>query len=169
MYSCVRSLGISGIDGYEVTVECNIAQGLPAFDVVGLPDAAVKESRDRVRAAIKNSGAKFPPSHVTLNLAPANTKKSGSLYDLPILLAILSASGGFPALPDAAAFVGEVSLEGRLRAVKGVLPMALAAKKFGITELYVPAKNAAEATLAEGLTVYGVEDVGALAAHFSGE
>ena len=169
MYSRVRSLGLNGIEGYEVTVECNIATGLAAFDVVGLPDAAVKESRDRVRAAIKNSGAKFPPSHVTVNLAPANTKKSGSLYDLPILLAMLSASGEYPAPPDNAAFLGEVSLEGKLRAVPGVLPMALAAKSLGIDELYVPAENAAEATLADGLTVYAVDGIGALAAHLSGE
>ena len=169
MYSRVRSLGLNGIEGYEITVECNIAQGLPAFDVVGLPDAAVKESRDRVRAAIKNSGAKFPTSHVTVNLAPANTKKTGSLYDLPILLAMLSASGEYPALPENAAFLGEVSLEGKLRAVPGVLPMALAAKNIGIDALYVPAENAAEATLADGLTVYAVDTVGSLAAHFSGE
>ena len=96
MYSHVRSLGISGIDGFEVSVECYISNGLPGFDVVGLPDAAVKESRDRVRAAVKNCGFRFPTGHITLNLAPANTKKFGSMYDLPILLCILAASDPKP-------------------------------------------------------------------------
>ena len=99
MFSRVSSLGIHGIDGYEVTVECYITNGLPGFEVVGLPDTAVKESRERVRAAVKNSGFKFPVSRITLNLAPAGTKKTGTLYDLPILLAILSATKSVH-LPD---------------------------------------------------------------------
>ncbi|MBQ7565553.1 MAG: YifB family Mg chelatase-like AAA ATPase [Oscillospiraceae bacterium] len=169
MFSRVRSLGISGIDGFEVTAECFISGGLPAFDVVGLPDAAVKESRDRVRAAIKSSGFKFPVSRITLNLAPADRKKSGSMYDLPILLSILGASDAVR-LPDASsAFLGELSLEGNLRPVPGVLPMALAAVNMGVRALYVPAENAAEATLADGLTVYGVRSVRQLAAHLSGD
>ena len=92
MISRLLSLGLNGISGYCVAVECFISGGLPAFDIVGLPDAAVKEARERVRAAIKNSGFKFPPSRITLNLAPANTRKSGTLYDLPILLGILVAT-----------------------------------------------------------------------------
>lgn len=169
MFSRVNSMGIRGIDGYEVSVECYITNGLPAFDVVGLPDAAVKEARERVRAAIKNSGFKFPVSRITLNLAPASTKKSGTLYDLPILLGILSATGSIR-LPDVrCAFLGELSLEGKVRGVCGVLPMALAAAQCGVKELYVPVENAAEASLAEGLTVYGVRDIKSIAAHFSGE
>ena len=168
MISRVRSLGLLGISGYEVLVECYITGGLPAFEVVGLPDAAVKESRERVRAAIKNCGYKFPVSRITLNLAPAGTKKSGTMYDLPILLGILSASE-LIRLPEApCAFLGELSLEGKLRPVAGVLPMALAAKELGIKELYVPAENAAEATLAGIDTVYGVDSVQTLAAHLSG-
>ena len=169
MLSRVRSLGLSGIDGFEVSVECFISGGLPGFDVVGLPDAAVKESRDRVRAAVKSCGFKFPVSRITLNLAPANLKKTGSTYDLPILLSILAASEAIRLPGQTAAFLGELSLEGKLRPVPGVLPMALAAAKLGVTELFVPAENAAEATLADGITVYGVGSVRDLTAHFSGE
>lgn len=169
MICSVRSLGINGITGYEVTVECYISNGLPSFDVVGLPDAAVKEARDRVRAAVKNCGFKFPVSRITLNLAPAGTKKSGTLYDLPILLGILAAAGDLKLPAASAAFVGELSLEGKLRGISGVLPMALAARDAGIAELYVPAENAAEATLAGGVTVFPVRDVGQLAAHLRGE
>ena len=169
MLSHVRSLGLSGISGYEVSVECYITNGLPGFEVVGLPDAAVKESRERVRAAVKNCGYKFPVSRITLNLAPAGTRKSGTLYDLPILLGILAASGAVKLPERASAFLGELSLEGELRPVAGILPMALAAKELGIEVLYVPASNAAEATLADGLTVYGIKNVRELTAHLSGE
>ena len=168
MMGHVRSMGLRGLDGYEISVECYITNGLPGFDVVGLPDAAVKEARERVRAAIKNCGYKFPVSRITLNLAPAGTKKTGTLYDLPILLGILEASGLVKLPKQPCVFLGELSLEGKLRPVTGVLPMALAAKKLGVEALYVPKENAAEATLAEGLTVYGVESVPALTAHLSG-
>ena len=168
MLSHVRSMGLLGIEGYEVSVECFITNGLPAFDVVGLPDAAVKESRERVRAAIKNCGFKFPVSRITLNLAPAGTKKSGTLYDLPILLGILAASELVKLPKTPCAFLGELSLQGELRPVSGVLPMALAAKECGVKELYVPEENAAEATLAGGLTVYGVHSVRQLIAHLQG-
>ena len=169
MVVTVRSLGLTGIRGYEVTVECFLSGGLPAFDMVGLPDAAVKESRERVRAAVKNCGAKFPVSRITVNLAPARVRKEGTLYDLPILLGILAAVEELKPLPQDAAFLGELSLTGALRPVTGVLPMALCAARLGIKTLYVPAQNAAEATLADGLTVYGVEDVSQLIAHLSGD
>ena len=169
MVVTVRSLGLSGITGYEVSAECFLSGGLPAFDVVGLPDAAVREARERVRAAVKNCGAKFPVSRITVNLAPAGQKKAGTVYDLPILVGILAACGDLPALPPDAAFIGELSLTGALRGVTGVLPMAMAAKTAGIRQLFVPAENAAEATLAGGLTVYGVPGVKALAAHLKGE
>ena len=169
MVVTVRSLGLTGIRGYEVTVECFLSGGLPAFDMVGLPDSAVKESRERVRAAVKNCGAKFPVSRITVNLAPARVRKEGTLYDLPILLGILAAAEELKPLPQDAAFLGELSLTGALRPVTGVLPMALCAARLGIKTLYVPAQNAAEATLADGLTVYGVEDVSQLIAHLSGD
>ena len=169
MISRLLSLGLNGINGYCVAVECFISGGLPAFDIVGLPDAAVKEARERVRAAIKNSGFKFPPSRITLNLAPANTRKSGTLYDLPILLGILVATEHCRLPKKPSAFVGELSLEGRLRPVNGVLSMAIAARDEGIQELYVPAENAREATLAGGITVYPVHTVRQLVAHLRGE
>jgi magnesium chelatase family protein len=169
MVSKIRSLGLRGIGGYEVSVECFLSGGLPAFDIVGLPDTAVKEARDRVRAAIKNIGLTFPVSRLTLNLAPADTKKAGTVYDLPMLLAILAAAGDLKAPPEHAAFFGELSLTGELRAVRGALPMALAARRAGIRELYVPADNAPEAAFADGLTVYPVPDAAALLAHLKGE
>ena len=136
---------------------------------IGLPDAAVRESRERVRAAIKNSGFRFPVSRITLNLAPAGTKKTGTLYDLPILLGILAAQELVRLPREPSAFLGELSLEGKLRPVNGVLPMAIAARKAGIRTLYVPAENAREATLAGGLTVIPVKEVRQLAAHLRGE
>ena len=169
MISRVSSLGLHGIDGYEVSVECYISNGLPGFDVVGLPDTAVKEARDRVRAAIKNNGYKFPVSRITLNLAPASTKKSGTQYDLPIFLGILSAMGAVRLPRERSAYLGELSLEGKLRPVTGVLPMALAARDAGIEAIYVPAENGLEASLADGVKVYAVDDVKSLAAHLAGE
>ena len=169
MICSVRTLGISGIQGSGVTAECYISNGLPGFDIVGLPDAAVKEARERVRAAAKNSGFTFPVSRITVNLAPANTKKAGSHYDLPILIGILAAAGGVRRPKSTSAFIGEVSLEGTLRPVSGVLPMALAAKREGIQALFVPAENAAEATLARGPAVYPIRNVRELAQGLNGE
>ena len=169
MISHLNSLSLNGISGYPVSVECFISSGLPGFDIVGLPDAAVKEARERVRAAIKNSGFKFPVSRITLNLAPADTKKSGTLYDLPILLDILIATEVCRAPQGKAAFLGELSLEGKLRRVNGVLPMAIAARKYGFETLYVPKENAREATLAEGITVIPVKNVAQLVSHLKGE
>lgn len=165
----IRSLGLHGVTGYEVAAECDLSGGLPNFEIVGLPDAAVKEARERVRAAIKNSGFSFPVSRITVNLAPAHLRKAGTVYDLPILMGILAAGGqvSFPA--EGCAFVGELSLSGTLRPVAGMLPMALAARRAGIGVLYVPAGSAAEATLAGGLTVYPVETVAQLVRHLRGE
>lgn len=127
----VRSLGLSGISGYEVRAECDLSAGLPAFEIVGLPDAAVKEARDRVRAAIKNCGFTFPVSRITVNLAPANQRKGGTVYDLPILAGILAAGGQLRLDGPDSAYVGELSLSGSLRPVVGMLPMALAAPEGG--------------------------------------
>ena len=169
MICSVRTLGISGIQGSVVTAECYISNGLPGFDIVGLPDAAVKEARERVRAAAKSSGLSFPVSRITVNLAPANLKKAGTHYDLPILLSILAACGGVRRPKSTSAFIGELSLDGQLRPVSGVLPMALAAKREGIKALFVPAENAAEATLARGPAVYGIHNLKELAAGLNGE
>ena len=169
MICSVRTVGISGIRGSAVTAECYISNGLPGFDIVGLPDAAVKEARERVRAAAKNSGLSFPVSRITVNLAPANLKKAGTHYDLPILMSILAACGSVRRPRSTSAFIGEVSLEGKIRPVSGVLPMALAAKREGIKALLVPKENAAEATLARGPAIYGITDVRELAAGLNGE
>ena len=169
MICSVRTLGISGIQGSAVMAECYISNGLPGFDIVGLPDAAVKEARERVRAAAKSSGLSFPVSRITVNLAPANLKKAGTHYDLPILLSILAACGSVRRPKSTSAFLGELSLDGQLRPVSGVLPMALAAKREGIKVLFVPAENAAEATLARGPVVYGIHNLKELAAGLNGE
>ncbi|MFQ9832462.1 MAG: magnesium chelatase domain-containing protein [Oscillospiraceae bacterium] len=113
MLSKIQSLGCRGVTGYAVSVECHVSNGLPGFDIVGLPDAAVKEARERVRSAIKTNGMKFPVSRLTVNLAPADTRKAGTLYDLPVLLGILCATGEIRQPPATAAFLGEVSLAGR--------------------------------------------------------
>ena len=168
MVVCVDSLGLHGIQGYGVQVECDLSGGLPAFDLVGLPDAAVKEAKERVRSAIRNAGCKFPVSRITVNLSPADRKKEGTVYDLPILLGILKASGELEADLTGCAFVGEVGLTGQVRSVRGMLPMALAAREAGFQRLFVPADSAAEATLAEGIEVYPVETVAQLVAHLTG-
>lgn len=163
----VYSMGLGGIQGYGVSVECCITQGLPGFDIVGLPDAAVKESRERVRAAILNSGMQFPTGRITVNLAPAGTRKSGTIYDLPILLGILAATGQIRLPGDNWAFLGEVSMSGELRPLSGILPMAIAACKKGIDTLVVPAENGPEATLAGNLTVYAPKTVVELRDHLT--
>ena len=169
MICSVKTLAISGIQGSLVTAECFISSGLPGFDIVGLPDAAVKEARDRVRAAAKSSGLTFPVSRITVNLAPASLKKTGTHYDLPILLSILAAAGSVRRPKSTTAFLGEVSLDGQIRPISGVLPMALAAKDAGIEALFVPAENAAEATLARGPAVIPVHTVAELAGALNGE
>ena len=169
MICSVKTLGISGIQGSLIAAECFISNGLPGFDIVGLPDAAVKEARDRVRAAAKSSGLKFPVSRITVNLAPASLKKAGTHYDLPILLSILAAAGEVRRPKSTSAFLGEVGLDGSIRSVSGVLPMALEAKRVGIQALFVPAENAAEATLANGPAVYPVRTVRELAGALNGE
>lgn len=162
MICSVHTLGINGIQGNAITVECYISNGLPAFDIVGLPDAAVKEARERVRAAAKTSGMRFPTGRITVNLAPANLKKTGTHYDLPILLSIMSACGAVKRPRSSSAFIGELSLDGKIRPVNGVLPMAIAAKRAGFETLFVPAQNAAEATLSRGAAIIPVNTVAEL-------
>ena len=165
----VQSLGLHGITGYPVSVECDLSGGLPAFTIVGLPDAAVNEARERVRSAVKNCGFTFPVSRITVNLAPAHVKKIGTLYDLPILVGLLAAGGQLKLREEGCAFLGELSLSGQLRPCAGMLPMALAARELGVRKLFVPRENAAEATLAGGPEIYPVADVPQLVRHFTGE
>ncbi len=169
MLATIRSLGVKGIGGYGVSVEVFVSNGLVNFDIVGLPDTAVKEARERVRAAIKSNGFRFPVSRVTVNLAPADTKKAGTVYDLPIMLGILAATGIIKQPRKDTAFFGELSLNGELRPVNGALPMAVAAAREGVSELFVPADNAQEASYADGVTVYPVANVSELIAHLRGE
>ncbi len=168
MFSELKSVGLFGIDSYMIEVEADISSGLPAFDIVGLPDTAVKESRDRVRAALKNCGFKFPIGRITINLAPADLKKEGSIYDLPVLIAILKASGQLDSDIGDSVFIGEVSLDGRLRPVGGVLAITITALKSGIKNVFVPEENAAEAAIIEGINVYGINNIKQLIAHLTG-
>ena len=149
-------------------VECDLSAGLPAFDLVGLPDAAVKESRNRVRAALKNCGFDFPVSRITMNLAPADVRKEGPVYDLPLLIALLKATGQLNVNTDDCIFAGELSLSGALHPVRGVLSMAIEAGKLGYTRMFVPAENAYEAAVVTGLSVYPVPDVFTLIDHLRG-
>lgn len=169
MFAKLKTLGLFGIDAYIIEVEADISSGLPGFDIVGLPDAAVRESRDRVRAAIKNSGFKFPIGKITINLAPADMKKEGSVYDLPIMLAILCASKQISFNFDNSAFIGEVSLDGKIRKVNGILAMAIKARQEGIENFFLPVSNANEGAHVEDINIYGVESLSTLFAHFKGE
>ena len=157
MYALLNSFGLSGLQGFGVAVEADVSSGMDGFTLVGLPDTAVRESADRIRAAARNLKYRWPSGRVTANLAPADVRKTGPVYDLPLLLAVLAAAGQIPTPPKDTAFLGEVALDGSLRPVTGVLPMALTAAEQGFRALYLPAANAAEAAEAcsgAGLQVY---------------
>ncbi|MBI4457850.1 YifB family Mg chelatase-like AAA ATPase [Candidatus Uhrbacteria bacterium] len=168
----IRSAALVGLDAVPVEVEADVSRSLPNFIIVGLPDAAIRESRERVRVAVKRSGFAFPSTKVTVNLAPADIKKEGPAYDLPIAVAILVAHGTLvpPAgKVDRALFLGELAFDGTLKPVAGILPVAIAAASLGFTDLYVPAANAAEAALAPGVTVFPVASLTALVRHLQNE
>ena len=169
MFSKLFSIGNYGIESFLVEVEADISGGLPGFDIVGLPDAAVKESKDRVRAALKNCSFEYPVSRITINLAPADVKKEGPIYDMPILLALLKATDQLKADVNDCAFVGELSLSGDVRRINGVLPMVLGAKQAGIKRVFVPAENSAEGSVVDGIEVYPVSHIKQLMAHFRAE
>ena len=169
MFAKVTSLGLSGLAGYVVQVEADLSSGLPQFTLVGLPDSAVKESSERVRSAVKNLHYPWPSSRITINLAPADVRKTGPVYDLPLLVGLLAAQGVLPVPAPHQAFLGELGLDGTLRPVTGVLPMALAAVTLGVTELFLPAENAAEAAEAAGLTVYPARMASDVVRHLCGE
>ncbi len=163
-----NSLGLFGIDSFCVEVEADVSKGIPAFDIVGLPDASVKESKDRVRSALKNCGFNFPVVRIIINLAPADIKKEGPVYDLPILVALLQATSQINADLSDCAFVGELSLSGELRRINGVLPMAIKAKNSGIKKLFVPYENANEGAVVKGIEIYPVKNVFELVDHLKG-
>lgn len=167
MFAKVYSLGLFGLNAFPVDVEINLSKGLPRFEIVGLADAAVQESRERIKSALCTCGIIFPTSNCIVNLAPADRRKNGSVHDLAILMAILAALG-MVQVPEDAAVIGEVALNGNIRPVNGVLPMTLTAKQRGIRTIYVPLANAKEAAVVEDMTVYGVPDTKSLLAHLNG-
>jgi magnesium chelatase family protein len=168
MLAKVHSCAVVGLDAEPIFVEVDIASGLERVTLVGLPDTAVRESGERVRAAITNSGFFFPQHRLTINLAPADLRKEGPAYDLPIAVGILSATRQLMANLDDALILGELSLDGSVRHVNGVLPMASIAKAAGYQRLFVPAADAPEAALVEGIEVYAIDSLAALLHHFNG-
>ncbi len=168
MYADIRTFGVFGLNGYEVKAEADTARGFPSFDIVGLPDASVSESKDRVRFAAKNCGLNFPTAKVTVNLAPADVRKSGPAFDLPILLAVAKASGELCCDTADCAFVGELGLNGELRPVSGAISIAQAAAAAGIRRLFVPLENAGEAAFAD-VEVYGAAHAADVLRHLRGE
>ncbi|HTI14905.1 MAG TPA: YifB family Mg chelatase-like AAA ATPase [Dictyobacter sp.] len=171
MLAMARSCAVVGLEGALVEVEVDLASGLPAFMIVGLPDAAVNEAKERVRSAIKNSGCLFPHKRITVNLAPADIRKEGPVYDLPMAIGILLANGNITntEVVDEALFLGELSLDGSVRHTNGVLPMVAMAREKQIKKVFVPAVDALEATLVEGVEVFPVSTLQQLVAHLNGE
>lgn len=161
--------GINGIDGYRVEIEGASRAGLPAFDLVGLPDAAVKESKDRVRSALSNCGYRLPSAHFVFNLAPADIKKEGPIYDLPITVNLMRLAGYIKADVSDCAFIGELSLSGGVRPVNGVLPMVIKAREIGVKRIFVPAGNAREAAVVEGIDVFPVKSINQLKTFLDGD
>ena len=158
MLSIVKSMSLAGIDGYLIYVQVDVSSGMPGWDIVGLPDVSVKESKERVRTAIKNSGYELNSRKITVNLAPANTKKEGSFFDLPIAIGILVCTEVIlENIPENIAFVGELSLDGKLNKINGILPICIEAKKLGISKIIVPLENAKEASVVSGIEIYGAE------------
>ena len=171
MLSRIYSSGIFGIEGFEVVVECSAWDRIPRFDLVGLPDAAVKEAKNRVQSACENSGIKFPALDIMINLAPADVKKEGSAFDLAIIAAILQSDGRIPHDYDFSdkCLIGELSLSGDVRGVGGVLPMTVSARDSGKKEVFVPYENAGEAAVVDGITVYGVKNLRSFIDHINGK
>src|SRR5258706_1176793 len=160
MLACLRTAALVGVDACAVNVEVNVSFGLPSFTMVGLPDASVRESRDRVRSAIRNSGFEFPPTKITVNLAPADVRKAGASFDLPIALGILAASGVVERRHVAdLVLLGELSLDGSIHGTRGVLPIAAAARRDGLAGILLPATNASEAAIVSGLNVFAVSSL----------
>src|SRR5205823_1700692 len=170
MLACITTAAVVGLEGRLVEVQMDIAhQGLPTFFLVGLPNTAVKEARERVRAAIKNSGLEYPLRRITANLAPAELPKQGPSYDLPLALAILVASGQIEPPPPSSMFVGELTLDGQVRHVYGVLPMVASARAAGLKQVYVPESDAREAALVANVDVFSVPTLSSLVAHLRGD
>ena len=169
MLACTNSCAMVGLEGYIIRVEVDLSPGVPKFNMVGLPDTAVQEAKERVRAALRNSGCEFPMRRITVNLAPADLKKEGPAYDLPIAVGILLSSGQLEAAPDDAVFLGELSLDGSLRHTNGILTMVSVARNQGYNSVFVPAMDAEEASLVEDITVYPATTLDSVIRHLRGE
>lgn len=166
----MHSFGLNGLNGFPVLVEADVSNGIPAYETVGLPDAAVRESRERVRAAVKNSGLEFPASRITVSLAPADLKKEGSVYDLPIAIGVLAATGQVPqSAVGNAVFLGELALDGAVRPVNGIMPMVIGAYGSGAKRIFLPAQNAAEAAYVEGVEILPLGSLSEAAAYLRGK
>ncbi len=169
MFAKVSSLGLFGLNAFPVDVEIDISRGSPQFDIVGLPDATVRESRERIRAALRACSISFPVASVMVNLAPADTKKSGSVHDLAIFMAVLKAMRTIDDPLEGCAFIGEISLNGDVRRINGVLPMVMLARDEGIKAVFVPEENSREASVITGIDIYAVKNAEELIRHFRGE
>lgn len=169
MLATVQSCAVVGLDGYIVQVEVDISPGLPVFNIVGLPDTAVQEARERVRAAVRNTGCEFPLRRITVNLAPADLRKASTAYDLPIAVGILLSSEQVEPPQEGAILLGELSLDGSLRHTAGILAMVSVARDQGYSAVYVPAVDAQEAALVDGLHVFPIPTMAALISHLTGE
>ena len=168
MIAKVQSYALSGLEGVCVTVEADISRGLPSYEMVGLPDAAVKESKERVRSAVKNSALEFPAHKITVNLAPAYVRKEGSAFDLPVAVSLLLASGALAANTDGILFLGELALNGDLRPIAGVLPSIISARDKGFQKFIIPKDNAKEAGYVRGVEVYAAQNLREVVEHLSG-
>ena len=163
MLSKIKSMSLEGLSGYLVEIQTDVSGGLPNFDVVGLPDMRVKESKERVRLAIKNSGIEFPSRKIVVNLAPADIRKEGTFFDLPIAVGILIAIGEIKSIKikdfESTIFLGELSLDGNINRVNGILPMCIEALELGIKRVIIPKENALEASIIKGLDIIPVENL----------
>lgn len=168
MIARVQSFALSGLEGVAVTVETDVSRGLPSYEIVGLPDAAVKESKERVKSAVKNSALEFPAHRVTVNLAPAYVKKEGSAFDLPVAVALLIADGTLQTTAEDTVFLGELALNGELRPVTGVLPAIISARDKGLTKFVIPYENRKEAGFIHGVEVYAAKTLKEVVDHLSG-
>lgn len=169
MLSVIKSIGLQGLHGYLIHVEVDVSNGIPNWEIVGLPDISVKESKERVRIAIKNTGYEFPSRRIVVNLAPATTKKEGSLFDLPIAIGILIDIGQIKQQNlEHTAIIGELSLDGKLNKVKGVLPITIEAKKLGIKRIILPKANVKEASVIKDIQVIGINDLAQVVRYLNG-
>jgi magnesium chelatase family protein len=170
MLAIVKSMSLHGLDGYLVHVQIDVSGGLPSWEIVGLPDVSIKESKERVRTAIKNSGIDFPSRRIVVNLAPADSRKEGAFFDLPIAIGILIATENINCEDIGAyAFIGELSLDGRINKVNGVLPMCIEAKKLGIKKIVLPEENAKEASIVKGIEIISAKLLVQVISHLNGE